>query len=175
MCEEKSTQARNAYLLQLASANAHQNRYFHVDLQNVVKVRFFHIYLESGHFSCCSLFLYSSSSSVVSTYYLFLDRNVVTTTNSRSDQCTQHAIRPSCPSIPINGGTLSISATRQIEFSSQETFTLTTRFCIVDSRWRNVRKSRRVFFHPQPDGALHLLRIPILFRKDQRTSHDGIF
>jgi hypothetical protein len=39
LCEEKSTQARNAYLLQLASANAHQNRYFHVDLQNVVKVR----------------------------------------------------------------------------------------------------------------------------------------
>lgn len=37
LCEEKSTQARNAYLLQLASANAHQNRYFHVDLQNVVK------------------------------------------------------------------------------------------------------------------------------------------
>lgn len=41
LCEEKSTHARNAYLLQLASANAHQNRYFHVDLQNVVKVRFF--------------------------------------------------------------------------------------------------------------------------------------
>ena len=41
LCEEKSTQARNAYLLQLASANAHQNRYFYVDLQNVVKVSFF--------------------------------------------------------------------------------------------------------------------------------------
>jgi hypothetical protein len=38
LCEEKSAIARNAYLLQLASANAHQNRYFHVDLQNVVKV-----------------------------------------------------------------------------------------------------------------------------------------
>ena len=37
MCEEKSTHARNSYLLQLASANAHQNRYFNVDLQHAVK------------------------------------------------------------------------------------------------------------------------------------------
>jgi len=37
LCEEKSTHARNSYLLQLASANAHQNRYFHVDLKNVIK------------------------------------------------------------------------------------------------------------------------------------------
>jgi len=37
LCEEKSTHARNSYLLQLASANAHQNRYFHVDLKTVIK------------------------------------------------------------------------------------------------------------------------------------------
>lgn len=37
LCEEKSTHARNSYLLQLASANAHQNRYFNVDLQHAVK------------------------------------------------------------------------------------------------------------------------------------------
>lgn len=37
LCEEKSTHARNSYLLQLASANAHQNRYFHVDLKSVIK------------------------------------------------------------------------------------------------------------------------------------------
>lgn len=33
LLEEKSTGARNDYLLCLAAANAHQNRYFVVDLQ----------------------------------------------------------------------------------------------------------------------------------------------
>lgn len=36
--EEKSTGARNDYLLSLAAANAHQNRYFVVDLQNTMQV-----------------------------------------------------------------------------------------------------------------------------------------
>ncbi|XP_053971358.1 protein nervous wreck isoform X1 [Hylaeus volcanicus] len=40
--EEKSTGARNDYLLSLAAANAHQNRYFVVDLQNTMQ------YLEQG-------------------------------------------------------------------------------------------------------------------------------
>ncbi|KAF3422055.1 hypothetical protein E2986_01132 [Frieseomelitta varia] len=40
--EEKSTGARNDYLLALAAANAHQNRYFVVDLQNTMQ------YLEQG-------------------------------------------------------------------------------------------------------------------------------
>lgn len=36
--EEKSTGARNDYLLALAAANAHQNRYFVVDLQTTMQV-----------------------------------------------------------------------------------------------------------------------------------------
>ncbi|XP_066590493.1 protein nervous wreck [Prorops nasuta] len=40
--EEKSTGARNDYLLSLAAANAHQNRYFVVDLQHTMQ------YLEQG-------------------------------------------------------------------------------------------------------------------------------
>lgn len=36
--EEKSTGARNDYLLSLAAANAHQNRYFVVDLQSTMQV-----------------------------------------------------------------------------------------------------------------------------------------
>jgi len=36
--EEKSSGARNDYLLSLAAANAHQTRYFLVDLQNVMTV-----------------------------------------------------------------------------------------------------------------------------------------
>ncbi|XP_015585910.1 F-BAR and double SH3 domains protein 2 [Cephus cinctus] len=40
--EEKSTGARNDYLLSLAAANAHQNRYFVVDLQSTLQ------YLEQG-------------------------------------------------------------------------------------------------------------------------------
>ncbi|XP_018355590.1 PREDICTED: uncharacterized protein LOC108756342 [Trachymyrmex septentrionalis] len=40
--EEKSTGARNDYLLALAAANAHQNRYFVIDLQNTMQ------YLEQG-------------------------------------------------------------------------------------------------------------------------------
>ncbi|KAJ8687996.1 hypothetical protein QAD02_023791 [Eretmocerus hayati] len=40
--EEKSTGARNDYLLALAAANAHQNRYFVVDLQSTMQ------YLEQG-------------------------------------------------------------------------------------------------------------------------------
>lgn len=38
--EEKSTGARNDYLLSLAAANAHQNRYFVVDLQSTMQVSF---------------------------------------------------------------------------------------------------------------------------------------
>lgn len=38
MLEEKSSGARNDYLLSLAAANAHQTRYFLVDLQNVMNV-----------------------------------------------------------------------------------------------------------------------------------------
>lgn len=37
--DEKSTGARNDYLLALAAANAHQNRYFVVDLQSTMQVR----------------------------------------------------------------------------------------------------------------------------------------
>jgi hypothetical protein len=36
--EEKSTGARNDYLLSLAAANAHQTRYFVVDLQSTMQV-----------------------------------------------------------------------------------------------------------------------------------------
>ncbi|XP_026824284.1 F-BAR and double SH3 domains protein 2 isoform X2 [Ooceraea biroi] len=36
--EEKSTGARNDYILSLAAANAHQNQYFAVDLQNIMKI-----------------------------------------------------------------------------------------------------------------------------------------
>lgn len=36
--EEKSTGARNDYLLSLAAANANQNRYFVVDLQSTMQV-----------------------------------------------------------------------------------------------------------------------------------------
>lgn len=36
--EEKSTGARNDYLLSLAAANAHQNRYFVIDLQSTMQV-----------------------------------------------------------------------------------------------------------------------------------------
>lgn len=38
MLEEKSSGARNDYLLSLAAANAHQTRYFLVDLQNIMNV-----------------------------------------------------------------------------------------------------------------------------------------
>lgn len=37
--EEKSTGARNDYLLSLAAANAHQRRYFLVDLQQAMQVQ----------------------------------------------------------------------------------------------------------------------------------------
>lgn len=43
--EEKSTGARNDYLLSLAAANAHQNRYFVVDLQNTMQVSAFSYYV----------------------------------------------------------------------------------------------------------------------------------
>ena len=36
--EEKSTGARNDYLLSLAAANAHQTRYFVVDLHSTMQV-----------------------------------------------------------------------------------------------------------------------------------------
>jgi len=36
--EEKSTGARNDYLLSLAAGNAHQRRYFLVDLQQAMQV-----------------------------------------------------------------------------------------------------------------------------------------
>lgn len=36
--EEKSSGARNDYLLSIASANAHSVRYFAVDLQNTIQV-----------------------------------------------------------------------------------------------------------------------------------------
>ena len=55
LCEEKSTHARNSYLLQLASANAHQNRYFHVDLKSVIKVIYAQIHV-SIHLKCSPVF-----------------------------------------------------------------------------------------------------------------------
>lgn len=36
--EEKSSGARNDYLLSLAAANAHQTRYFVIDFQNTITV-----------------------------------------------------------------------------------------------------------------------------------------
>ena len=38
--EEKSTGARNEYILALASANAHQDRYFNYDMENCTRVNF---------------------------------------------------------------------------------------------------------------------------------------
>ncbi|KAK9402625.1 F-BAR and double SH3 domains protein 2-like [Crotalus adamanteus] len=38
-CNSKATHARNEYLLTLAAANAHQDRYYQTDLVNIIKVR----------------------------------------------------------------------------------------------------------------------------------------
>lgn len=38
-CNSKSTHARNDYLLTLAAANAHQQRYYDTDLTDCIKVR----------------------------------------------------------------------------------------------------------------------------------------
>ena len=38
-CEVKSTACRNDYLIQLATVNAHQNRYYDTDLPLLIKVR----------------------------------------------------------------------------------------------------------------------------------------
>lgn len=38
-CEEKSTGARNDYIISLAIANAHQDRYFNVDLDGCIRVK----------------------------------------------------------------------------------------------------------------------------------------
>uniref|UniRef100_A0A8D0LBV3 Uncharacterized protein n=1 Tax=Sphenodon punctatus TaxID=8508 RepID=A0A8D0LBV3_SPHPU len=38
-CNSKATHARNDYLLTLAAANAHQDRYYQTDLVNIMKVR----------------------------------------------------------------------------------------------------------------------------------------
>jgi len=46
--EEKSTGARNDYLLSLAAANAHQTRYFVVDLHSTMQVGW-HL----AHSECC--------------------------------------------------------------------------------------------------------------------------
>ena len=155
LCEEKSTQARNAYLLQLASANAHQNRYFHVDLQNVVKVR-----NNNSLFFLSLSPLLRTSSSFVHGYNVVSSRSAHTL-SVRSNQ-RQH----------------STGLDRQIEFSSKNfsfLFSCLLFRIIIDSRRRNVRESSRVLFHPEPDGTLHLLRFSVLFWKDQRTSHDGIW
>ena len=37
-CEIKSTQSRNEYLLNMAAANAHQIRYFNIDLPELLQV-----------------------------------------------------------------------------------------------------------------------------------------
>lgn len=37
-CNSKATHARNDYLLTLAAANAHQDRYYQTDLVNIMKV-----------------------------------------------------------------------------------------------------------------------------------------
>ncbi|KAL7049744.1 hypothetical protein ACKWTF_003837 [Chironomus riparius] len=42
--EEKSTGARNDYILSLASANSHQNRYFTTDLQTTMQIMEFNVY-----------------------------------------------------------------------------------------------------------------------------------
>ena len=38
-CNSKATHARNDYLLMLAAANAHQQRYYDTDLMDCIKVR----------------------------------------------------------------------------------------------------------------------------------------
>lgn len=38
-CNSKATQARNDYLLTLAAANAHHDRYYHTDLLHSIQVR----------------------------------------------------------------------------------------------------------------------------------------
>ena len=38
-CNSKATQARNDYLLTLAAANAHHDRYYHTDLLYGIQVR----------------------------------------------------------------------------------------------------------------------------------------
>ncbi|PNJ51444.1 FCHSD2 isoform 8, partial [Pongo abelii] len=38
-CNSKATHARNDYLLTLAAANAHQDRYYQTDLVNIMKAR----------------------------------------------------------------------------------------------------------------------------------------
>ncbi|XP_010145170.1 PREDICTED: FCH and double SH3 domains protein 2-like, partial [Eurypyga helias] len=38
-CNSKAIHARNDYLLTLAAANAHQDRYYQTDLVNIMKVR----------------------------------------------------------------------------------------------------------------------------------------
>lgn len=39
-CNSKATHARNEYLLTLAAANAHHDRYYQTDLVNCIKVSF---------------------------------------------------------------------------------------------------------------------------------------
>jgi hypothetical protein len=43
-CDEKSTHARNHYLLQLSAANAHQNHFFNMDLPEIIKAMECEIY-----------------------------------------------------------------------------------------------------------------------------------
>lgn len=38
-CNSKAMQARNDYLLTLAAANAHHDRYYHTDLLHSIQVR----------------------------------------------------------------------------------------------------------------------------------------
>lgn len=53
--EEKSTGARNDYLLSLAAANAHQTRYFVVDLQSTMQVGCQLVYFVCQWISRCSI------------------------------------------------------------------------------------------------------------------------
>ncbi|KAL7983115.1 hypothetical protein Chor_010457 [Crotalus horridus] len=42
-CNSKATHARNEYLLTLAAANAHQDRYYQTDLVNIIKIGFYRL------------------------------------------------------------------------------------------------------------------------------------
>ena len=121
-----------------------------------------------------------SSRSVIITLFFFLSLSPLLRTSSSFVHGYNVVSSRSAHTLSVrsNQRQHSTGLDRQIEFSSKNfsfLFSCLLFRIIIDSRRRNVRESSRVLFHPEPDGTLHLLRFSVLFWKDQRTSHDGIW